>query len=158
MKTVRDWLNEYSVSHRNPTNKIIHWICVPVITFTVFGFLRALPFGNDMVNAATLGGLAAMGYYAALSWRLTLGMVGVFIALYALVQASYHGLGWLHVPAMIAIFVAAWIAQFVGHQVEGAKPSFFKDLQFLMIGPLWLLSFVYRKLDLPIDERRVAHS
>jgi len=58
---------------------------------------------------------------------------------------------------MIAIFVAAWIGQFIGHNVEGARPSFFKDLQFLLIGPLWLMSFVYRKLDVAIDDRRVAH-
>ena len=158
MKTVRDWLNDYSVSHQNPVNKTIHWICVPVITFTVLGLLRAIPFGNDTVNLCTLGGLLALAYYAALSWRLTLGMVGAFAALYWLVQASYYGLGRMHVPAMVAIFVAAWIGQFYGHKVEGAKPSFFKDLQFLLIGPLWLMSFVYRKLDLAIDNRQVAHS
>lgn len=44
----------------------------------------------------------------------------------------------------VIVFVIAWIGQFVGHQIEGKKPSFFKDLQFLLIGPLWLLAFVYR--------------
>ena len=158
MKTVRDWLNDYAVSHQNPVNKTVHWICVPIITFTVLGLLRAIPFGTDMVNACTIGGALALAYYAALSWRLTVGMVGAFAVLYWLVQASYYGLGaTLHVAAMIAIFVAAWIGQFVGHNVEGARPSFFKDLQFLLIGPLWLMSFVYRKLDVAIDDRRVAH-
>jgi uncharacterized membrane protein YGL010W len=46
----------------------------------------------------------------------------------------------------IVVFVIAWIGQFIGHSIEGKRPSFFKDLQFLLIGPLWLLSFVYRRL------------
>ncbi len=84
-------------------------------------------------------------------------MVVAFAVLYALVQASFYRLGHWHLPAMAAIFAVAWVFQFIGHQVEGAKPSFFKDVQFLLIGPLWLMSFVYRRLDLAIDERRVAH-
>jgi uncharacterized membrane protein YGL010W len=158
MKSVRDWLNEYSLSHQNPVNKTVHWICVPVITLTVLGLLRAIPVGNDVINACTIGSALALAYYAALSWRLALGMVGAFVLLYSLVQASYYALGAaMHVGAMIAIFVAAWIGQFIGHNVEGARPSFFKDLQFLLIGPLWLMSFVYGRLDLAIDDRRVAH-
>ncbi len=38
----------------------------------------------------------------------------------------------------LAIFVIAWIGQFYGHKVEGKKPSFLKDLQFLLIGPAWV--------------------
>lgn len=157
MKTVRNWLNEYSVSHQNPTNKLIHWICVPVIVFTVYGLLRAIPVGNGSLNAATIGGLLALAYYALLSWRLALGIGLIFMPLYYVVDLSYSALGSWHVPAMVAIFVIAWIGQFIGHSIEGAKPSFFKDLQFLMIGPLWLLAFVYRRLDLAIDDRRVVH-
>src|SRR5690349_11336451 len=63
MKTVRDWLNEYAVSHQNPVNKTVHWICVPVITFTVLGLLRAIPGGNDLINACTIGGALALAYY-----------------------------------------------------------------------------------------------
>jgi uncharacterized membrane protein YGL010W len=46
----------------------------------------------------------------------------------------------------IALFVATWIGQFIGHAIEGKRPSFLKDLQFLMIGPLWLLADAYRRL------------
>ena len=46
----------------------------------------------------------------------------------------------------VMIFIPAWIGQFIGHKIEGRKPSFFKDLQFLLIGPAWLLSFIYKKL------------
>ena len=46
----------------------------------------------------------------------------------------------------MAIFVLAWIGQFIGHKIEGEKPSFFEDLQFLLIGPDWLLGAIYQKL------------
>jgi len=45
----------------------------------------------------------------------------------------------------VFIFLVAWVGQFYGHRIEGKKPSFLKDLQFLMIGPAWLLHFIYRK-------------
>ena len=46
----------------------------------------------------------------------------------------------------ITVFILAWIGQFIGHKIEGKKPSFFEDIQFLLIGPAWLLSFIYKKL------------
>jgi uncharacterized membrane protein YGL010W len=48
----------------------------------------------------------------------------------------------------LIIFALAWIFQFVGHKIEGKKPSFFKDVQFLLIGPAWLMHFVYKKLNI----------
>jgi len=157
MKTIHQWLAEYQDSHLNPVNKLIHWVCVPVIAFTVCGFLRAIPGGSDTVNLATIGGLAAFAYYAFLSWRLALGMVPALAAMYAATLWSYHGLGTeAHLWAMASIFFVAWVGQFIGHHIEGKRPSFFKDLQFLLIGPLWLMADVYRKLDLPIDAPRNA--
>lgn len=154
MKSVRDWLNEYQSSHQNPTNKAIHWMCIPFIVLTVCGALRAVPVGTDLLNAATLAGALALGYYGLLSWRLMLGAAPVLALIYGVVQWSYHSLGTgTHLGLMAGIFVAAWIVQFIGHEIEGKKPSFLKDIQFLMIGPLWLLADVYRRLDLPIDER-----
>ena len=147
---INQWLDEYTSSHLNPVNKAIHWLCIPPIVFSVFGLLRALPWGGDLVNGGTIAAVLAVAYYLSLSWRLAFGAAGVFALMYWGVEASYEGLGRLHVPAMIAVFVLAWIGQFIGHQVEGAKPSFFKDLQFLLIGPLWLLAWIYRRLGLRI--------
>lgn len=153
LKSIHTWLAEYNESHRHPTNKRLHWLCVPPIVVTVFGFLRALPLGDGWLNAATVVGVLALIYYLLLSWRLALGMVPVLIAVLVLVEASHAVLGTLHLPAMVAVFVLAWIGQFVGHRIEGKKPSFFKDLQFLMIGPLWLLADVYRRADLDLGGR-----
>jgi uncharacterized membrane protein YGL010W len=49
-------------------------------------------------------------------------------------------------PISLVVFVLAWIGQFVGHRIEGKKPSFFEDLRFLLIGPLFVLGFLYRRL------------
>ncbi|MDB5985290.1 MAG: hypothetical protein JWR16_343 [Nevskia sp.] len=158
MKPIQSWLDEYRSSHRNPTNKALHWLCIPPIVFAVFGLLRALPFGDELVNGGTLAVVLTLIYYCLLSWRLALGMVGVFAVLYWGVQYSYTHLDLsTHLTLMVTIFVIAWIGQFVGHKVEGAKPSFFKDLQFLLIGPLWLLADLYRRLHLGIGGRGVAH-
>ena len=157
MKPIAQWLDEYSLSHLNPLNKTLHWVCIPPIVFSLLGLLRAVPVGNDALNAASIGALLALAYYLVPSWRLALGAAGVLALLYWGADVSFHLLGRLQIPAMAGVFVLAWIGQFVGHQVEGAKPSFFKDLQFLLIGPLWLLAFIYRRLHLPLQARRVAH-
>ncbi|WP_273456819.1 DUF962 domain-containing protein [Nevskia ramosa] len=156
MKSIHVWLAEYSDSHRNPINKRLHWLCVPPIVLTAFGFLRAIPVGDAQINAATVAGVLTLIYYSMLSWRLMLGLVPVVAIVLSLVQISYAALGGWHLPLMAGIFVLAWIGQFIGHQAEGKKPSFFKDIQFLMIGPLWLLADVYRRADLPLTapERR----
>lgn len=159
MKTLSVWLDEYAESHRNPVNKRLHWLCIPPIVFSVLGLLRAVPLGNDWINVATVAGVLALLYYAVLSRRLALGMTVLGLLMYWGVEASDHGIGVWHLPLMAAIFVLAWIGQFVGHRIEGARPSFFKDLQFLLIGPLWLLAAVYRRLHWLGPETRhgVAH-
>lgn len=150
MKSIHTWLAEYSDSHRNPVNKRLHWLCVPPIVLAVFAFLRALPVGDAVINACTVAMALTVVYYALLSWRLTLGMVPVLAVVFVVVETSHAALGSAFVPVMAAVFVLAWIGQFVGHRVEGKKPSFFKDVQFLMIGPLWLLAHVYRRANLAV--------
>lgn len=146
MKNVDEFLAEYQGSHMNPVNKRIHWVCVPLIVITVFGALRAIPVGSAWINPATVAGLAAMAYYTVLSPRLALAMVPLFALVMLIVEASFTGLGTVgHLALMAAVFVLSWIGQFYGHYVEGIKPSFFKDLQFLLIGPLWLLAHAFRR-------------
>ena len=71
----------------------------------------------------------------------------VLLAMFAVV-AWLETLAWPLWQSCLAIFVVAWIGQFIGHAIEGRRPSFFKDLQFLLIGPIWLLAFVYRSIGL----------
>ncbi|MEL7312539.1 MAG: Mpo1-like protein [Pseudomonadota bacterium] len=148
---VERWLNAYAVSHQNPVNKRIHWLCVPAIVVSLIGILWALPVPSAMrdlssfLNWGSLFLAAAMVYYLALSPRLALGMIPVTLAIVAVVS-------WMAtlpvslVVLSVAIFVIAWVGQFIGHKIEGQKPSFFEDVQFLMIGPLWILAAAYRQL------------
>ena len=152
MKTATQWLNEYGESHQNPTNIAIHKICVPAIMFSVLGFLWVLkvPGTHGFINAATLVSIAAVMFYARLSFSLSIGMfaeAGLMLAALWILEAVFSA---PVVLMSISIFVVAWILQFVGHKIEGKKPSFFQDLIFLMIGPLWTLSFVYKKLGIKI--------
>lgn len=156
MKSIHAWLAEYSVSHRNTENKRLHRICVPLIVIATLGLLRAIPVGNVYVNACTLAIAATLAYYALLSWRLAIGMSVALGLTAALIEFSATTLGSLHAPVMVAVFVVAWIGQFIGHRIEGAKPSFFKDLQFLLIGPLWLLADLYGAFRLPVARSQPA--
>lgn len=151
-KSVEQWLSEYGESHQNPVNKQIHWVCVPVILWSVLALLWHLgPSTLPWLNAATALIAISILFYVRLSLTLTLGMAVITmisIALILLYQSLDPSLP-LWAFALV-VFVLAWIGQFIGHKIEGKKPSFFEDIQFLLIGPAWLMSFVYRKLGIPL--------
>ena len=130
----------YGDAHRNGTNKAIHWICVPAITWSLLGMLW---WASPALACAFIA--AAMVFYARLSVPLAVGMLGVTATMILPVVL----LGARVLPVSIAVFVLAWIGQFVGHRIEGRKPSFFEDLRFLLVGPAWLLHFVYRRAGVP---------
>jgi uncharacterized membrane protein YGL010W len=130
----------YGESHRNPTNKTIHWFCVPLITWSL---LAALWAWTPLAAYATIA--LAVAFYAGLSLPIAVGMLAV-AALMILPLAQLGG----HVLTIaVIVFVIAWIGQFIGHRIEGKKPSFFEDIKFLLIGPAWLLGFVYRRFGVP---------
>jgi uncharacterized membrane protein YGL010W len=156
MRTADEWLTDYGASHQNPTNEALHWICVPVILWCVLGFLWVIPFPDLLhaampwANWAIVTSLCAVLYYALLSFRLALGIAPLLaIMLWSLDVLSRNSLAplWL---VCVTLFVLAWIGQFVGHAIEKKRPSFFKDLQFLMIGPMWLLANAYRRLGIRV--------
>jgi uncharacterized membrane protein YGL010W len=137
MRKVDELFARYGESHRNPANKAIHWICVPLI---VWSALAALWAWSPM--AAYIGIGVALAFYAWLSPSIALGMLVVFgLMVYPLTLLHAHVL----IVAAV-VFVLAWIGQFIGHLIEGKKPSFFEDVKFLLVGPAWLLGFVYRRL------------
>jgi uncharacterized membrane protein YGL010W len=132
--------DRYGESHRNPANKAIHWICVPLITWSVLAALWAWS-----PVAAYTGIALALAFYAWLSPSLALGMLAVLAAMvYPLTLLGSHVLA-----VAGGVFVLAWIGQFVGHMIEGRKPSFFEDVKFLLVGPAWLLGFIYRRAGIP---------
>lgn len=156
MRTIHEWLDEYGESHTNKTNKLIHWICVPLIFWSVLGLLSGLP-------AAGLKTLASSEWQPYIHWGTVLVLVGLIFYV-RLSTAMFLGVALfsafcLYIIKVLArdvtmpvwqisliVFVLAWIGQFIGHKIEGAKPSFLKDLQFLLIGPAWLIAFIFKSL------------
>ena len=133
-------LVRYGESHLNRVNEIIHFVCVPVIVFALLGLIWS--FHPLIASALTL---AALWYYAKLSIPFAIGMALMAALMLGLLAAMPPA---AVLPLSLAIFVLAWIGQLVGHQIEGKKPSFLDDLRFLLIGPLFVLSFLYRRLNL----------
>tara|TARA_B100001027_G_C16177307_1_gene289784 strand:+ start:73 stop:567 length:495 start_codon:yes stop_codon:yes gene_type:complete len=162
MKKIDLLLEEYGSSHKNKINKLIHWICVPAIFFSIVALIWSIPLGplenlkiNDYqyINWATIALVFVVVYYIKLSPLLTIGMI-IFstICLYVtnyLENLIFNGKIefqlWL---IALIIFVVSWIIQFIGHEIEGKKPSFLKDVQFLLIGPAWLMHFIYKKINI----------
>ena len=158
MRRIDELLAEDGESHQNKTNKAIHRICVPLIFFSIVGLIASIPSGmvqnvmgqgNPYANWATVTLALILIYYVTLSIPLSVGMMlfGALCLFLArtLMQIEVAPL-WL---ISIVIFALARIGQFYGHKVEGKKPSFFKDVQFLLIGPAWLMHFIYKRLGIP---------
>ena len=151
------YFDKYSESHQNHTNEIIHWICVPAIVFSLFGLIWAIPFPylefmgkyNGYVNWASFLIAFAIYYYYKLSPVLSyfmLLLIMFFSAGIVSLEKMHNTAGWPQMwQVCLGIFVISWIGQFIGHKIEGKKPSFFDDIKFLLIGPIWLLHFILKK-------------
>lgn len=151
MKSGQEWIAEYSESHRNPINKLLHWICVPAIMWTVIAFLWIIPVPEALqfsqyANWASLFIIISLFFYFSFDFRIWLGMLLASVLMLIFTE-------WLALQTSIpmwrialGVFVIAWIGQFVGHHYEGKKPSFFKDLQFLLVGPAWEMNYLLRKV------------
>lgn len=136
-RRVDQLLAHYGESHQNPRNEVIHFIAIPLIMLSLVGMLFAL---HPYVAYTFIA--ASMVYYARLSGVFLLTMVLWSLITLALVLA----MGPQVLQISIAIFVGAWVLQFIGHKIEGKKPSFFEDVQYLWVGPLFVLSKLFGKL------------
>ena len=152
--TIYDWFDKYGENHQNPINRKIHWFCVPSIFFSLIGLLSLLSFDlgsellpyylREQLHSGTLLIVVGIFFFSRLSWPITIGMM-IFSFLILRGVTVMHRSGADVLTINLWIFGIAWVVQFIGHKIEGAKPSFFDDLKFLLIGPAWLLSFIYDK-------------
>jgi uncharacterized membrane protein YGL010W len=151
-KTADQWFAEYGESHQNRTNETIHWICVPVIFTCVLGFAWEIPVPESWMTQApwfnwTLVAMAlVMIFYVRLSPALSAGMFFFESVAYALLVMLELYAPWAVGKICVIAFMVAWTGQFIGHVIEGRRPSFFNDIAFLLIGPAWLMSRFYRKV------------
>lgn len=144
MRTFEQWMDEYGVDHTHPTNKLIHKFCVPLIMFSIIGILWSLPRWNSL-NWAFVLIVPALLFYVSLKKIVMLVLMIVQTLLMCWISTVLYGQGLL-LEVSVIVFVLAWIGQFVGHKIEGRKPSFLQDISFLLIGPLWVNRFLLQKL------------
>jgi uncharacterized membrane protein YGL010W len=154
VKTTDQWLAEYSRNHRDDTNQLIHWICVPMIVAGLVGLLWSLPVpltfrvASPALNWGTVFLMASVVYYFILSISLAIGSLPFVLG----VVAAVAWLDRLSPPLWllsVGLFAVGWTGQFLGHWHEGSRPAFLRDLQFLMIGPLWLVAGIFRRFNIP---------
>jgi uncharacterized membrane protein YGL010W len=142
------WFSAYSADHQDARNQLLHVICVPAIVWSVMALLYAIPVGASFPvgSVAWIAAIATMGFWLRLSLPLGIGAaICMFVSLGITdyVHATF-GVAVLAVSA-VGVFIIAWIGQFIGHAYEGKRPSFFTDLVYLLIGPIWVLGKFYRR-------------
>jgi uncharacterized membrane protein YGL010W len=152
MRSAEEWFNSYSQDHQNPINRSIHWVCVPAILWSVIAALWTIPVPLAVGAPGLWSWLAmtaALIFYIRMSRMLGLLMFALFGVLGVFTNALYWTLGPMPLLVLaVAVFVLAWVGQFVGHIFEGRRPSFFTDLSYLMVGPAWLMSKLMRRAGL----------
>ena len=129
-RRIDELLNHYAQSHLHPTNEGIHFAAIPLIMLSLIGLMFCL---HPLVAYGFI--LASMIYYL----RLSLPFAAAMTVWSAIMLAVVHAMGEQRLYICLAIFVGAWVMQFIGHKIEGKKPSFLEDLQYLWIGPLFVL-------------------
>lgn len=151
MSKLERLLGEYRESHQNETNQFIHNIFVPLIFLSAIGILWdvKLPvelgfLGGEPLNVAMIIAVLVFAYYLSISFVVAVGIISV-TAFGMILCYLYNGPISIWIFSL-AIFVISWVFQLVGHKIEGKKPSFFKDLEFFLVGPMWVLVKLYNKL------------
>ncbi|MCG9681297.1 DUF962 domain-containing protein [Vibrio sp. Isolate23] len=140
MRDLTQWLSDYGESHQNPVNQKIHKVAVPGIFLSIVGLIWSIPsisFFGFTLNWVWVAMLPVMIFYFKLSLSVFLMMFGFTLACISLIWS----LEILQAPVLLVsliLFAVLWMLQFIGHKIEGKKPSFFEDLLFLLIGPVWV--------------------
>ena len=140
----------YAHQHGSTTGRNIHGISGFAILWSMVALLWCIPVPGTLARTGIWAALAmffAWSYYYRLSRPLGLGMLAVFFVFGCLCRLFEMRLG---LAALLwtaaAVFAIGGIAQFVGYRIEGRRPAFLGDLRYLLVGPLWVLARVYRRM------------
>lgn len=137
MKRVDDLLSDYGADHRTRGNLVCHAFGVTLIVFGILSMLAEVRVGP--LTAGEILIAAVVLYYATLD----LPLAGAMLAAFAVLDLAARAVGDWRVG--LAAFLIGWVFQAVGHAVyEKNRPAFFKNLQHLFVGPLFLVNEVLR--------------
>jgi uncharacterized membrane protein YGL010W len=140
--TLQAYFADYAAFHGTPANKACHYVAVPLIVLTLFALLAQVEIATAFGFTITLAEVVIVlttAYYLTLDVTLALLMLAASVVLAAAGR---------YIPPMVALalFVAAWVLQFIGHYVyEHRSPAFFRNLTHLLVGPLWVLAKATRR-------------
>lgn len=146
-----EWLRKYADGEERISP--LRWVCVPATVVGLVGLFWALPVpeafraSSPALNWGTVFLSAALVYYFMISIPLAVGALPFVVAVVATV-AWLDTLAAPFWPWSALLFGGAWAAQWLAVRRQTERPAF-RDLQFVMIGPLWLLAHVYRRLGIP---------
>jgi len=151
-RSMREWLDSYSQDHQHPTNRLLHWICVPLIVWSALALLWTVPVPASLLRPGAYAVFAivlAFAWYWKRSHRLGAALL-IALAMLALVCAwVFASVGPAHMRWFaLGVFAVAWVGQFIGHLFEGRRPSFFTDLAYLLVGPAWLMDKLLNRIGL----------
>ena len=147
------WLAIYDADHSHAVSRRLHFVCAPLFLVALLGLLWCVPMPAALasnlasINWATLFAMATVVYYFVMSITLALGSL-------PFVAATIGGLAWLDridaplLPIAAVMLLVATLGQFLGHRLESGG-SLFRDLLHCVIGPIWSLAALYRRLGIP---------
>jgi len=145
MKTLEEQMSFYQRYHRNPKNKLTHFLGVPLIMFSLFVLLglARIEIGGISISAASVLAVAVLGYYFRLDAALALAMtVFTGVLLIAAHRVAAEG-----TPAALIVFAACfaggWILQLIGHAFEGKRPALVDNFLQIFIAPIFLMAEVF---------------
>lgn len=149
----------YATYHQHPTNRLLHWIFIPLLLFSIIGLATAIPFPhlaflgkyNMFINWFSFLLAGSIYYYLRLSPLLSyLMLFTLAILFFFIVQLEYveQGGGPALWEVSLSLFVISWAGKFIGYKIEGKMPSFSDSLIFLWIGPIWLIHKILKRFNI----------
>lgn len=154
MSEIDNWLHRYEQGHADLRNPVVYWAAVPMIVLGTVGLLWYLPVPDEfyeispLLNWGSAFLMATAIYYFIISLSLAIGMLPFLLGLAAvhlwLAASVYPQLG-----VSVALLFAGSVGLWLGRQGPGKLGALLQDFQLMMIGPLWLLSVIYRRFKVP---------
>ncbi len=149
----------YAAYHRDPRNRLTHFIGVPAIAFAILipmAWART-DIAGVTLSLAMLFTAAVLVVYLWYDRTLALAAMCAFAPLLFTaerVAALTPFTGW---TVFAVFFVGGWVFQLVGHAFEGRRPALVDNILQIFIAPLFLIAEIFVALGLKTElHRQVA--
>ena len=143
-------LARYADQYGGAHGRRIHGIAGFAILWSLVALLWCIPVPGTLAQTGIWAALAmffAWSYCYRLSRPLGLGMLAVFFVFGCLCRLLEMRLGLTTLLwTAMAVWVAGLIALLAGFRIEGRRPGRFTGPAGLLVGPLWVLASLYRRM------------